>query len=67
MEIQALAKRAATQEAMKRAINKEFEAKFLRGYVDLKRRVSFDHPDWDLSGNRGVEFDYWADEAPKEV
>ena len=35
--------------------------------MDLKKRVAIDHPDWDLSGYRGAEFDYSVDEAAKEA
>ena len=35
--------------------------------MDLKRRVALDHLDWVLSGYRGAEFDYWAEEATEEA
>ena len=50
-----------------RVIVEEFEASFLQGYVDLKRRVATDHPDLDLSGYRYVECNYWVDEAIEEA
>ena len=62
-----MAEDIVTQEAAERATDDEFKVGFLQGYVDLKRRVALDHPNWNLSGYRGAEFDYWADEAPKEV
>ena len=30
-------------------------------------RVALDHPNWDLSGYRDAESDYWVDEAAKEA
>ena len=44
VKVQALTKGTATQETAERTIDKEFEAGFIHGYVDLKRRVAFDHP-----------------------
>ena len=43
---------AAAQEATDRANDEEFEVGFFQGYVDLRRRASLDHPDWDLTSYR---------------
>ena len=41
---------ACQAEMHARASEEKFEAGFLQGYVDLKRRVATDHPDLDFSG-----------------
>ena len=64
VEVQALTKGTTAQEVTERAAFEEFKVGFLQGYVDLKRRVSLDHPNWDLFGYRDAEFDYWMDDAP---
>ena len=48
VEVQVLAKGAATLEMAERTTDEEFKAGFFQRYVDLKRRVALDHPDWDL-------------------
>ena len=41
----------------KNAAEDEFEAEYLQGYIDLKRRVALVHLVWDLSTLSGVNSD----------
>ena len=67
MEVQALAECATAWNTAERIVDEEFEADFLQGYIDLKRRVALDHLDWDLSGYQGAESDYWVDKVAEDI
>ena len=49
-----------------KAAEDEFAASFFQGYSDLKRRVTEDHPEWDLVDYSGVDSDYWEAEGSAE-
>ena len=47
-----------------KAAKEEFESSFFQGYADLKRRVTIDHPEWDLAAYLGEDSEFWEVESP---
>ena len=66
-EVKALTLGPSAQAEAEKAVDKEFKARLLQGYVDLKRRVALDHPDWDLLACQGANSDFWIDEPTEEA
>ena len=57
---------AAASRANAAKADEEFDAGFFQGYGDLKRRVTVDHPEWDLSAYSRADSDFWEVESPIE-
>ena len=66
-KVKALTKGATARAEAEKVGKEEFEAGFLQGYVDLKRMVALDYPDWDLSTYRGTGLDFWIEEPIGEA
>ena len=49
---------AAVSPADAAKADEEFDVGFFQGYADLKRRVTVDHPEWDLSAYSGADSDF---------